>query len=159
MMHDSTSRSFLRDALAWADAHVSFDNAVRGLPSRARGVVPAGLPHSAWQILEHMRLAQADILEFCLNPRYRAKKFPDAYWPKSVAPRDSAAWRKSIAAFRLDRRRLQRLATDASIDLQTMVPAGDGQTYFREIVLAIDHAAYHVGQLVLVRRALGHWSD
>jgi len=158
-MSDSTSRRFLRDALAWGDAHVTLDHALTGIPPRLRGIVPAGMPHSAWQLVEHIRLAQADILDFCVNPRYRWKKFPQAYWPKSVAPKDAAAWRSSVAAVRHDRRALQRLATAPTIDLGATVPAGDGQTLFREIVLAIDHTAYHVGQLVLVRRALGNWSD
>ena len=158
-MSDTGSRRWLRDALAWEGAHVTFDKAVNGIPPRLRGVVPAGLPHSAWQLVEHIRLAQADIVEFCVNPKYRWKKFPDAYWPKSVAPKDAAAWKASIAAVRRDRRALQRFANDPTLDLDTKVPAGDDQTYFREIVLAIDHTAYHVGQIVLVRRALGTWAE
>ena len=158
-MSDVSSRRFLRQALAWGDAHVTLDRAVRGIPPRLRGVVPPGMPHSAWQLVEHIRLAQADILDFCLNPRYRWKKFPAAYWPTSVAPKDAAAWKTAVAAVRRDRRALQRLASDRTIDLGAKVPAGEGQTVFREIVLAIDHTAYHVGQLVLVRRALGNWSD
>lgn len=152
-------RRQLRDALAWGDAHVTFDNAVQGIPSRFRGVVPAGMPHSAWELVEHVRLAQADILEFCVNPRYRSKPFPDAYWPKSAAPRDANHWRASLDAFRRDRRSLERLAVSRTFDLEATVPAGDGQTNFRELVLVLDHTAYHVGQLVLVRRALGIWSN
>lgn len=158
-MNDRVIRRQLRDALAWGGAHVTFDKAVKGLPPRLRGVVPPGLPHSAWQIVEHIRLAQADILEFCVNRRYKWKTFPDAYWPRSVAPATAASWKASIAAVRRDRRALQRLASDPAVDLGGRVPAGDRQTYFRELVLAVDHTAYHVGQLVLVRRALGRWSD
>jgi hypothetical protein len=156
---DANSRMFLRSALGWGDAHVTFEKAVKGLPRRLRGVVPPGLPHSAWQLVEHMRLAQADLLEFCTKPRYEWKAFPDAYWPKSIAPKNAAAWKKSIAAFRRDRRALQRLVTDRTLDLGARVPAGDHQTYFRELLIAVDHTAYHLGQLVLVRRALGDWSD
>ncbi|HZT77457.1 MAG TPA: DinB family protein [Vicinamibacterales bacterium] len=156
-MTDRSVRRLLRDAVAWGDAHVTFDKAVAGLPPRLRGVVPAGLPHSAWQLVEHIRLAQADILEFCIARTYRAKKWPDAYWPSSPSPKGASAWRSAIAAVRTDRRALQRLATTA--DLAAAVPNGDGQTFGREILLALDHTAYHVGQIVLVRRALGHWPD
>ncbi len=158
-MTDLAIRRQLRDLLGWGDAHVTFDRAVQGIPPRLRGRVPEGLPHSAWQLVEHMRLAQADILEFCVKARYRPKRFPDAYWPKAAAPRDATAWRASIAAFRRDRAALQSLAMDATIDLGATVPAGDRQTVIRELVLAADHTAYHIGQLVLVRRALGIWSD
>ncbi len=158
-MTSKTIRRPLRAALAWGDAHVTFDKAVQGIPPRLRGVVPVGLPHSAWQLVEHLRLAQADILEFCVRPRYRSKTFPAAYWPKSTAPRDADQWRESLGAYRRDRRALERLAIDRTFDLEAAVPAGDGQTYFRELVLAIDHTAYHVGQLVLVRHALGIWSN
>lgn len=157
MMTDSVIRRQLRDSLAWEGAHVTFDKAVKGIPARLRGVVPRGLPHSAWQLVEHIRLAQSDILEFCVSRRYRWKKFPDAYWPRSAAPKDAAAWHDSLVAFRRDRRRLERLAVERTVDLAAAVPAGDGQTYVRELVLTVDHTAYHVGQLVLVRHALGIW--
>lgn len=149
-------RAQLVDALAWGDAHVTFDAAVRGIPARMRGMRPKGLPHSAWELVEHMRVAQADILEFCVARRYREKKWPDDYWPASPAPRGDA-WRRSIAAYGRDRRRLQRLASNARIDLAAPVPNGSGQTYVREILLVLDHAAYHVGQLIDVRQALGCW--
>jgi len=158
-MNDANLRRQLGSALAWGDAHVTLEKAVSGIPPRLRGVVPSGLPHSAWQLVEHIRLAQADMLEFCVRPRYRHKKWPDAYWPKSAGPRNAGAWTRSLAAIRRDRRAFQRLALNASIDLSARVPNGDGQTYLREILLVADHGAYHIGQLVLVRRALGNWSD
>jgi DinB family protein len=157
LMDDGAVRAHLRTLLEWGDAHVSYDAAVKGFPRSRRGVVPKGFAHSAWQLLEHLRLAQADILEFCVSPKYKEKKFPDDYWPRTPAPRDSAAWRTSIAGFRRDRKAMQRLAADRTIDLLATIPWGDGQTYLREILLAADHTAYHVGQLILVRRALGAW--
>jgi hypothetical protein len=156
-MNEALLRSQLRNAVTWGDARVTFEKALAGLPVRLRGAVPPGLPYSIWQLVEHIRIAQADILEFCVSRRYKPKKWPDAYWPKSAAPRNAAAWRSSVTAFRRDRRELQRLA--ATTDLTARVPNGDGQTYLREVLLVLDHTAYHVGQIVLVRRALGTWSD
>jgi DinB family protein len=151
-------REQLRKLLDWGEAHVTFDAAVKGLPPRLRGVVPNGLQHSAWQLVEHIRIAQADILEFCVNPKYTHKKWPDDYWPASASPKNAAAWTASLAAYRRDRKALQRLAADPKIDLLATIPWGSGQTYLREIVLVADHTAYHVGQLLLVRRALGAWT-
>lgn len=150
-------RDLLARLLTWEDAHVSFDAAVAGIPVAHRGTVPSGLPHSPWQLVEHLRRAQQDILDFCVNPKYEELRFPDDYWPLSAAPPSEAAWDESIDAVRRDRVALQQLARDARIDLSAQIPHGSGQTYARELVLAADHAAYHVGQLVLVRRALGDW--
>jgi hypothetical protein len=150
-------RRQLAAVLDWSDAHVGFDAAVKDLPAAARGKVPKGLPYSAWQLVEHMRLTQADILEFCVNPRYKEKRWPRDYWPASPAPPNARAWTASIAQFRKDRRALQRLATDPRIDLLAKVPAGSGQTFLREVILVADHTAYHVGELIAVRRLLGYW--
>lgn len=158
-MTNRAIRQQLRRLLDWSDAHVGFDAAVKGLPLRMRGVVPPGMPHSAWQLVEHLRLAQADILEFCVASNYKPKTWPAGYWPKTPAPPTSKAWARSIATVRRDRGRMQRLTMDPSVDLVAPVPNGDGQTYLREIVLLADHTAYHVGQLVLVRRGLGAWPD
>ncbi len=158
MTADPRIRRQLAHLLTWGDAHVTFDAAVAGLPAPARGKVPRGLPYSPWQLLEHMRLAQADILEFCVSKRYREKQWPKDYWPTSPTPPSARAWSASVTGFKRDRRRLERLALDPRRDLLARVPAGSGQTLLREIVLAADHTAYHVGQLVAVRRLLGQWA-
>lgn len=152
-------REHLVQVLDWEDAHVGLGKAVAGLPSQARGDRPAGFEHSAWQLLEHIRLAQDDILDFCLNPNYTHNlKWPDDYWPDAPAPPDDAAWSASIAACTRSRARLQQLAREAD-DLTAAVPTGtEKQTYLRAILLAADHAAYHVGQIVAVRKAVGAWS-
>ena len=157
MNQDTAIRDQAAKLLDWGDAHVTFEKAVAGIAPRLRGVVPPGLEHSAWQLLEHLRIAQSDILEFCRNPKYKEKKWPDDYWPKSSAPKPAAAWTTSIAAFKRDRRGLQQLTKDRSIDLFAKIPHGTGQTYLREILLIADHTAYHIGQLIVVRRALGIW--
>ncbi|HEX3703231.1 MAG TPA: DinB family protein [Vicinamibacterales bacterium] len=143
--------------LDWEEAHVGFDKTVKGIAPRFRGVVPKGLPYSAWQLLEHLRIAQADILEFCRSSRYKHKKWPDDYWPTLPKPPSAAAWTKAIAAFRRDRRALQQLARNPKIDLFATIPHGTGQTYLRELLLIADHTAYHVGQIVIVRRSLSIW--
>jgi DinB family protein len=150
-------REHLSKALAWDEAHVGFERAVDGLPADARGRRPQGLPYSPWQLLEHLRIAQHDILEFCRNPNYVAMKWPDDYWPKSDAPPDPSAWDGSVAAFRRDRDALQQLATDGRIDLTARIPHGSGQTYLREVLLVLDHNAHHLGELIAVRRMLGAW--
>ncbi|MGH7581814.1 MAG: DinB family protein [Gemmatimonadales bacterium] len=156
-MTDTTTREMLARALAWHDAHADFDGAVKGIPARDRGTVPPGVPYSAWQLVEHLRIAQHDILEFCVADEYHERQWPDDYWPKTPGPPSDAAWERSLAAVRKDCDGLQKLALDASIDLDAKVPNGNGQTWLRELLLAIDHNAYHVGQLVLVRRLLGDW--
>lgn len=143
--------------LDWEDAHVGFDKTVKGIAPRFRGVVPEGLPHSVWQLVEHLRITQADILEFCRSARYKEKKWPDAYWPGSPRPASAAAWTRSLTAYRRDRKALQRLARSSTIDLFAPIPHGSGQTYLRELLLIADHTAYHLGQIVIVRRALGIW--
>jgi hypothetical protein len=150
-------RETLSRALAWGDAHVSFDDAVKDLDPLLRGVRPQGFPHSAWELLEHLRLAQEDILEFCVSDSYRHREWPKQYWPAAPEPPSDEAWETSIIAYRKDRLELQRLTLDESIDLAAAVPYGTGQTWIRELVLVLDHAAYHVAQLVMVRQALGAW--
>jgi uncharacterized damage-inducible protein DinB len=157
MADDKALRELVGRMLAWGDAHVTLDAAVEGIPVKLRGKRPARLPHSVWQLVEHLRIAQYDILDFCVNPHYKEMKWPDDYWPTSAAPRSSSAWAESLRQFRRDRRALQALAADTSIDLGATIPHGSGQTYLRELVLVADHGAYHVGQIVLVRRLLGIW--
>jgi uncharacterized damage-inducible protein DinB len=159
MKTDQLLRAQLADFLDWKSAHVGFDDAVKGMPVKQRGVVPKGFAHSAWQILEHIRIAQHDILEFCINPAYKEKKWPDDYWPASPVPKSAAAWNRALADFRRDRTAMQRLARASRINLFAKIPHGSGQTYLRELLLVADHTAYHVAQLVDVRRALGSWQS
>jgi uncharacterized damage-inducible protein DinB len=151
-------REQLAELLAWRGAHADYPAAVRGFAPRLRSVVPDGWAHSAWQLVEHIRLAQADILEFCVSRRYKEKSWPEGYWPRSPRPSNAGAWAASISAYRRDLRALQQLARNQRIDLMAPVPNGDGQTYFRELLLVADHTAYHVGQLVALRRQLGNWN-
>ena len=144
--------------LDWQEAHVGFDKAIEGLPAERRGARAPGFEHSVWQLLEHMRLAQKDILDFCVNAKYvHSLKWPDDYWPRNPAPPDANAWDASVAEFKADREKVKALARDAG-DLFATVPTGKGaQTYLRALLLVADHNAYHLGQLVAVRRALGAW--
>lgn len=150
-------REHLARVLAWEDAHVDFSAAVAKLPASLRGVRPADLPYSPWRLVEHLRITQHDILDFCRNPAYRQPAWPDDYWPPSDAPPSADAWTESVRAFERDRTALQALARDPDLDLLATIPHGEGQTYLRELLLAADHAAYHVGELIVVRRLLGSW--
>ena len=157
MSSEERLREHLRKMLDWEDAHVDFDGAVEGIAADRRGSAPAGIPFSPWQLLEHMRITQHDILDFCRNAAYQEKAWPKEYWPASPSPPTPSAWDESVAAYRKDREDLKRLAADPSRDLFAKIPHGTGQTYLREILLVADHNAYHVGQLILVRRGLGIW--
>lgn len=152
-------RAQLARILDWQDAHVGFEKATEGLAPKLRGVRVDGFPHSAWELLEHLRLTQRDILDFCRDPAYVEPNWPDDYWPASPEPPSPQAWDASIARFREDRAALQALAADETIDLFATIPHGHGQTYIREILVVADHTAYHVGQLVVVRRQLGAWGE
>ena len=149
-------RAHLVTLLDWRDAHLEFEAAIAGIPPVARGRTPSGASHSPWQLLEHIRLAQHDILDFCVNPTYKERSWPDDYWPSSPAPPSAEAWDETVARIRRDREALQQLVRDTP-DLLSPIPHGSGQTYLREVLLVADHTAYHVGQLVLVRRLLGVW--
>ena len=154
----SVMRKQLAESLDWGHAHVDFDRAVDGLPPELRGRRVHGLPHSAWEIVEHLRIAQHDMLDFARNPKYREMKWPDDYWPPTPAPPDEAAWEASVAAFKRDRAEMARLTVDPAIDLEARIPHGSGQTYLREVLLVLDHNAYHVAELVVLRRLLGAWT-
>lgn len=140
-------------------AHARFDDVVKDMPETLRGVKPQGLPHTAWMMLEHLRMAQADILEFSTNPKYKARNWPADYWPKTEAPPSVAAWDKSIEQFHKDLKKIQALVENSKTDLFAQIPWGDGQTILREALLVADHNAYHLGQLVDVRRILGTWNS
>ena len=157
MNPDGPLREQVLKLLDWEDAHVGFDAAVEGIATQHRGAAPAGIPFSPWQLLEHLRITQQDILDFCRNPAYKERSWPGDYWPPGPSPPTRSAWEESVTAFRRDRDALKKLAGDSSIDLFARIPHGTGQTYLRELLLIADHSSYHVGQLVLVRRALGIW--
>jgi hypothetical protein len=153
----SALREHLLDLLRGGGAHLDFEAAVAGLPAHLRGAKVADLPHTPWRLLEHMRIAQWDILEFCRNPRHVSPPFPEGYWPAGDAPPDEAAWDRSVEAFRADLQAMQDLVADPATDLFAVIPHGQGQTVLREALLVADHNAYHLGQLVVVRRLLGAW--
>ena len=150
-------RQHLLYLLSGGGAHAKFDDVVKDLPPKLRGTTPAKLPHSPWMLLEHMRLAQWDILEFSRNAKYVSPEWPDGYWPKSEAPPNAAAWNKTIQQFQRDLKAMQDLIADPKADLFARIPWGDGQTILREALLLADHNAYHLGQFVDVRRLLGAW--
>jgi hypothetical protein len=154
---DQAVRELVARVLSWEDAHAGFDSAVKDFPDRLRGTQPPGLPYSGWQIVEHLRITQHDILDFCQNANYEEMKWPDDYWPASPTPATPDSWNESIRQYRRDREALQQLAANPDIDLSARIPHGTGQTYLRELLLVADHNAYHVGQVVLVRRLLGIW--
>ena len=153
-MNDDSLRAHLAKLLDWKDAHVGFNAAIEGIPADIRGRRPEGLPHSPWELLEHLRITQRDILDFCVNPAYEEMHWPDDYWPTSSQP-TAEQWDQSIKDFRADRDAMKRVAAEA--DLFARIPHGSGQTYLREILLVADHTAYHVGQLVSVRQLLDAW--
>ncbi len=142
-----------------ADAYASLDDILRDWPPPLRGIKPQGLPHSAWQLLEHLRIAQWDILEFSRDPKHVSPDFPDGYWPRTEVPPDESAWDKSIAQIREDLRQMCELVNNPSVDLLAPIPHADGATILREAMLIAKHNSYHLGQLVLVRRLLGAWHD
>jgi uncharacterized damage-inducible protein DinB len=154
-MNDQAVRDLVAKLLAWEDAHVGFDAAVAGIPEQDRGR-RAGA-HSPWELVEHIRITQHDILDFTRNSDYKEMEWPKNYWPPTPAPPSAAAWDESLTAFRRDRDALKQMALDASVDLTHKIPHGSGQTYLRELLLVADHTAYHVAQLVMVRQVLGIW--
>jgi uncharacterized damage-inducible protein DinB len=149
--------AIVASALTWDQAHAPLDRAVEGLSPALRGKRPSNFPHSAWELLDHIRRTQRDLLEFCTNPKYHEPKWPDDYWPGSPEPPNDAAWAECLAAIRADARALADFTTRNAATLTEKIPHGTGQTYLRTILVAVDHASYHVGQIVAVRRLLGAW--
>ena len=154
-------RAHVLELLQGGQAHATFENAVADLPVPERGMVAPGVPHSPWQLVEHIRLTQRDILEFSTNTsgRYQSPEWPAGYWPEGPVPPNARAWSASVKAVLDDRGTMERLVSDVSNDLFAPFPWGSGQTLLREALLVADHTSYHVGQLILVRRILGAWSD
>ena len=155
--------SLLRDTISrfldWKHAHVDFDTAISGVPPELRGTRPPGYPHSLWELLEHIRITQSDLLRFCAAEHYTELSWPSEYWPDTPEPVVPEDWDTSIESVMADRLALQAIATDPTLDLTSVVPHGTNQTYLRELLLAADHSAYHVGQMVAVRRMLGIWRE
>ena len=150
-------RDHLLELLSGGSAHLGFEPAIEGLSPELAGKKAAGLPHTPWQLLEHLRIAQWDLLEFCRNPDHLSPSWPDGYWPEGEAPADEAAWHRSVEAFRRDLQEVKDLVADPKTDLYAKVPWGDGQSILREVLLVADHNAYHLGQIVAVRQGLGGW--
>ena len=155
MNQDQMLRAHLKKILNWEDAHVNFDTAVDGIPQNKRAIRPQGFPYSLWEMLEHIRICQFDILDFCRNPEYKERAMED-FWPRKSTPA-LEEWDASITEFQKDLRALMELAGDSNTDLFAAIPHGQGQTYLRELLLVADHNAYHVADLVAIRRTLGIW--
>jgi hypothetical protein len=155
--HDTSLRQHLVELLNGGQAHADFSAAIKNLPPELRGKRPKGGEHSPWEILEHMRIAQWDILEFSRDADHKSPDWPSGYWPATPAPRDDKAWDKSVRAFRSDLKSMCDLVADEKTDLFAKIPHGDGQTILREALLVADHNAYHLGAMVLARRLLGAW--
>jgi hypothetical protein len=156
---DHSLRQQLLVLLKGGNAHARFEEVVAGIPANLRGKRAPGLPHSPWMLLEHLRLAQRDILEFSRNKKHVSPDWPAGYWPRAEAPPTSAAWNTSIRRFRNDLKSMQNLVASPKTDLHARIPWGEGQTILREALLVADHNAYHLAQLVDVRRLLGAWPE
>jgi hypothetical protein len=154
---DQSLREHLSKLLERSEAHTDFETAFKKLPLELQGKKPEGVDHSAWELLEHMRIAQWDIVEFTRNPKHRSPEFPKGYWPSKSHPPDEAAWGKAANAFRADLKAMVEIVENDSNDLFVKIPHGDGQTILREALLLADHNAYHLGQLVQLRKQLGAW--
>jgi len=145
--------------LEGGQAHVTFDAVVKNFPVKLRGAKPEGAPHTAWELLEHMRIAQWDILEFSRHAKHVSPKWPEGYWPKTEKPPSDEAWTASIARIKKDLADMQKLVEDPKTDLYAKIPHGTGQNILREALLVADHNSYHIGQLLLLRRLLGAWKE
>ncbi len=159
MEKDAALRKHLLDLLKGGNAHATFQDAIQDFPAELRGKRPKGSPHSPWEELEHLRITQWDILEFSRDPDHKSPKWPEGYWPKNPEPADEKDWDRSVNSFVQDLNSLCALIADDATDLYARIAHGDGQTILREALLTADHNAYHLGQLVLLRRILGAWSE
>jgi hypothetical protein len=159
MANDKALREHLVKLLEGGDAHATFQRAMEDFPAEARGKLVRGAEHTAWQLLEHLRIALWDILDFSRNPNYKEMKWPEDYWPKAEAPPDAKAWDRSINEYHEHLKAMCELVSDEKTDLFAKIPHGDGQTILREALVVADHNSYHLGQLVLLRRLLGVWHE
>jgi len=157
--HGKQLREHVLYLLDGGGAHARFNDAVKDMPENLRGAKPNGFPHSPWKLLEHLRIAQWDILEFSRNSKHKSPKWPEGYWPKTAAPPTVAAWNRSVQQFRKDLRAMLDLVANPKTDLYARIPWGDGQTILRQALLLADHNAYHLGQLIDVRRLVGAWKE
>jgi hypothetical protein len=157
--HVRSLRKHLVNLLSKEQAHSGFDRAVADFPVELRGAKIAGSPHTPWQLLEHLRIAQWDILEFCRNSHHISPSFPKGYWPPTEAPPDAASWDRSVRSFQTDLDAMVALVKNPRVDLFARIPHGEGQTVLREAMLAADHNAYHLGQLILLRRLADRWEQ
>ena len=158
-MNEKSLREHLANLLSGRGAHLDWKASFGGIPPKIRGVRPGGMPHSLWELLEHMRIAQWDILEFSRDPKHVSPDWPEGYWPKNPEPPNAKAWDKSVKLFTRDLAAMQKLIASPKTDLFARIPHGTGQTILREALLVADHNAYHLGQFVSVRRLLGTWKD
>jgi hypothetical protein len=156
-LEDEKLRKQIVEFLSGRGAHVDWKASFRGVPPKLRGVRPEGFPHSLWELLEHMRIAQNDILEFSRNAEHKSPDWPAGYWPAAPAPPNARAWDKSLKAFARDLEAMQKLVANRKTDLFAKIPHGSGQTILREALLIADHNAYHLGQVLTVRKILGNW--
>lgn len=150
-------RSVLVEQLSGNHAHVGFDRAVEGLPFKDIGITPRGIPHTVWELVEHIRITQYDILEFSRNPDYESPAWPDGYWPTSKKPARKKEWDQAVKTVQEDQSAVIEMIQDSQNDLLKPFGHGQGQTLLRESILIIDHNAYHIGQIVQIRRLLGNW--
>src|ERR1700733_12091188 len=159
MNSDAILRKNLLELLSGGSAHLDFDKAIAKLRPKLRGGKPRGQPHTPWRLVEHLRIAQWDILEFCRNPKHVSPKWPEGYWPETEAPPSASAWNTSVKKVKQDSKAMQELVEDPKTDLLANIPWGDGQTVLREALLVADHNAYHLGQMLDARRLLGAWPE
>ncbi len=157
--YDHSVRHELSAFLRGEQAHASLDAAIKDMPVSLLDKKPAGSPHNAWQVLEHIRMALHDLLEFCTNPKYQALQWPQEYWPKEASPKSAQDWDQCVAEIHKDLKALDKLIQDPGTDLTAKIPWGENQNILREILLAGDHTSYHVGQLILLRKQLDAWND
>ncbi len=159
MNADSIVRKQLRDLLSGDHAHMPFDDAVKDFPPEQMNTRPPHVSYTPWHLLEHLRIAQWDILEFIRNPHHVSPSWPEGYWPAQDAQADVAAWERTVAAFRADLQALQAIVDDETADLYTPLPHGEGQTIMQELLVIADHNAYHIGEFAILRQVMGTWRD